>query len=250
MVKTTLILIVAGLSVAKPDLKSPHGESLAKGLNAGTKVYFVLADKERLFTQLNKDESKLTSFVDDKGTNLLESKTKKKSRYGRRGGIDSWPKISKDGHSLQFSISGPGTPASGAKEILVKGKIVVELGGGEKTAEQKDVELRIGSEIKAGPAPMIISKLGKGWGKWKFQIELETGSAYKAIKKIAFFDEAGKEIESNKSGWSSSGSKEKKKYNLTYNLLKMVNKVTVKITYFSKLEKIAVPIDRKIGVGL
>ncbi|MCD4823123.1 MAG: hypothetical protein K8S55_00820 [Phycisphaerae bacterium] len=242
----SLVLMVVGLTIAQPNPESKYNRSMVSGVDTGTSIYFLVTDKKATFIKLDEKASKLVSLTDDKGTDLTQSKTKTR-RWGRPKWLGSSSKISDDKHSLSFAIKGPSRPAKGATKILVKAKMVAIVGSDVKTGEQKDVPVKIGSKITAGPHPLEISKLGKGWNKkLPFTITIHGTKSFDAIKSVTFLDAAGKEIESKKSG----SSRTHKSYGITYALGKKVDTVTVKIAYFAKVTPVEIPVDVKVGLGL
>jgi hypothetical protein len=70
-----------------------------------------------------------------------------------------------------------------------------------------------------------------------------------AIKKLAFFDAEGREVESQVLGQSSSGFGDRMTYGTLYGLARKLDRVTVRITYYETLEPVTVPLDLTTGVG-
>ena len=61
--------------------------------------------------------------------------------------------------------------------------------------------------------------------------------------------EVGKEIKHQQNGHFSSGFADTVTTETTYGLAKKVKKLTVKVTYFEKIETLSVPINQEVGVG-
>ena len=234
---------VTGLSIAKPDPTSKFNRSKAGNISAGTKIYFEIADKTKNFLKIDEKSSKLTAFVDDKGTDL--TKTKEKS-WSSPSWLGSFPKITDDKHAARFEIKSSVCPAKGATKVTIDATMVLLGGADLKTETQADVELKLDAKITIGPAPFEIKKIEKGWGDWQRAVTLFTPKPTDGIKSIKFYGPDGKEIESKQTSWSSSN----KNINLTYSLKKKIDKVTVKIEFYQKVEKIIVPIKISLGVGL
>jgi hypothetical protein len=211
----------------------------------GTTVSLMLFMPEGGIVEFKKDASKLESITDDKGTDL--TKSEKKSTFGTVAGFDAWSsKKSNDTKAMLFDVVCPGVPKAGAEEIEVKGKIVISVGSKTETAETKDVELKLDSKIKTGAADLEISNLGKGWGDYVMSISIKGKGSIAVIKLISFFDENGKELESNRSGYSAWG----QEFTLDYQFKKKVDKATVKVEYFTDLKDVEIPLDIKTGIGI
>ena len=237
-------LRVVGLSVALPDPNNKAGMSLAGNLSVGTKIHFTLVRKDRVIVRIDKKAGKLTVFADDKGKSLI-----RKKKWGR-GDFGSFPKISKDGHRLKFSVTTEKTPTPKARNIRVKGHVVVQCGSNEKTGSQKNVALTKGTAVSIGPLVGKITNAGKpewGGGDSKFQVSIEsTADAFARVKVLKAIGADGKPIECRPSGWSQGGASRTQNYGLK----KKVAKATIRLTYFDKTEMLRVPIDHTLGVGL
>jgi hypothetical protein len=211
----------------------------------GTTVSLMVFLPEGGIVEFKKDGSKLESVTDNKDTDL--TKSVKKSAFGTVAGFDAWTsKKSNDTKAMLFDVVCPGVPKEGATEIAVKGKIVISLGSKTETVETKDVEIKLESKIKAGIAEMEISNLGKGWGDYAMSISLKGKGSMSAIKAISFLDGNGKEIESNRGGYTAWG----EEFTLDYQLKKKVDKATVKVEYWTDLKDVEIPVNIKTGIGI
>lgn len=234
---------ITGLSTARPDPTSKYNRSKAGNIPVGTHVYIEITDKTKNFLSFDDKASKLAAFTDDKGTDL--TKIKKKS-WGRPNWLGSFPKITDDKHGARFEIKSTVCPAKGATKVKIDATIVLLAGSGQKTETQEDVELKLDAKITIGPAPFTIDRIEKGRGSWKRAVTLFTEKPVDGIKSIKFYDADGKEIESKRTSRSTSN----KNVSWTYSLKKKVDKATIKIEYYQKVEKITVPINISLGVGL
>ena len=190
---------------------------------------------------------KLTTFTDDKGTDLSKTRS-----WGFRPGWlgSSKPHISKDAHACIMEVRSDQVPARGASKLTLKVKLGLKCGTAETTYTEK-VALKIGSEIKFPLAPMKVRTVTEGgWGGMKMTVSLTSTKPTDAIRKITFLGPDGKEIKHRVQGTGYSGRREKMTYETSYGLAKKVDSVTLKITYYSKVETVAVPVDISVGVGL
>jgi len=234
---------VVALKIGKEIPEDPKGYPTF--VKKGTSLTLVVRRADKFFVGMDK-KTKLAAFTDDAGTDLL----KKTGKWGMSG-ISSFPKFSEDGHLCVVDVQGPTPPAKGAKTIRLKATLVMKCAEGEKTAVQKDLKLKKGSKLTAGPVPWVITKVGKpDWGDAKLAVSVSGSVSHDAIKQLVFLDAAGKEIEHSVGMRSSSGWGNRMTYGVTYNLKKKVDAVTVKVIYFEKTETITIPVDLEVGVGL
>ena len=232
------------LRIGKTIPEDPEGD-LTFG-QPGTSLTLFVRRADKVFIGMDKKKTKLASFTDDKGTDLL----KKTKKWGMSG-ISSFPKFSKDGHVCVVDVQGPTPPAKGAKTIRLKATLAMKCAEGEKTAVQKDLALKKGSKLTAGPVPWTIEKVGKpNWGDAKMSVVVTGKVSHDKIKQLVFLDADGKEVEHSVGSRSRSGFMGRMTYGVTYNFKKNVDVVTVKVIYFEKTETITIPVDLEIGVGL
>ena len=211
----------------------------------GTTIALLVYREDGGLVEFKKDDSVLEAFTDDKGADL--TKTEKKSTWSTPAGFSAWPKISDDAKALMLEVIGPAAPKAGATTINLKGKIVVSVGKETSETENKDTALTIDSKVKAGDMELEISSVGKpSWGDAKLSINFKGKGDPSVIKEVQFFDEAGKEIESERSMTSSWGGS----FEWQYNLMDKVGKANVKVTTWTDLKNIEVPFDIKATVGV
>jgi hypothetical protein len=245
---------VVGLSVAKVD---PNGRndrfaiSAAPGLLAGTRVHIRIMAPGKNLISLDQSACALESFTDDKGTVL--GKPGSTDRFGA-----SWmwgfSSFSDDRQSCAVQIQSKECPAAGATAVKIKARIAILYGSQEKTAEQKDVALKAGTKVTAGPVPMAIESVSARSGtEPKTQVSLK-GEAAEAdlakIKAVTFYGADGKEIPSESAGRMTMGGGNKVSFQHGYELAGSPKQATVKITWFEKVETLTVPVDVTASVGL
>ena len=234
---------VVGLEVMKPDPADKFGNALVMGRPAGTTITLKIAAPDRHCISLDEDATDVTACSDDKGTNLTEDRAK-----GREG-FDWSFDLSDDAPAALFGIRCPAVPAPGAREVSLEGTVGIKCGSAEKTVEQKDFALKVGSELTVGPAPMKIEKIEGAWGESKMQVTLSGTTNPETIKELVFLSADGKAMKAHITEWSYSGSPGQMTYTRTYALSEKVDVVTVRITYFTKVETLTVPVNLKIGIG-
>ena len=239
---------VVALWIGKKDPLSKWARSYVMGRRPGTSVFVRIAKPDKQIVSVDEKACKLAAFTDDKGTDLAKA-PKSRSPFGA-----SWlglgTDIGDDGKTCLIEIRSQGTPAAGARQLKIRASIVLRCGGEVKTAEARDVALAKGAKIAAGPVPMEISKVSKGRGDAKLEIEIKSSKSFETIKGLTFATGAGKVIKHRKTGSGRSGWGGKYTYTRTYLLYEEVRAVLVKVEYYDKIEKLSVPIDLTTGVGL
>jgi hypothetical protein len=258
-----LKLSVVGLTIGK-EIPKPEEEDSSKkpsfgggfgmmGVQPGTSLSIHFAGN-RDFVRLDDEKSKIISFADDKGTDLLSKSDKSKSKPGAVQ-FSFTPRLradfAEDRHAGLIHATAPQRPVAGATKITLKADVVIKCGTGEKTAEQADIKFEKGTKITAGPVPMTIEQVEPSSfnDDYKMTVTLQAKAKLDSIKKIAFFDASGKEIKSTKGGESSFTFAGSTQVDRGYMLAEKVDSATIKITYFEKLEDVVVPVEITTGVG-
>ena len=134
---------VLGLSVTKPgptDLDQP-GPPMRFGsfVREGTNVTLLVMAPGRTILSFDPKASKLTSFEDDKKTDLLKAKPNPKDQgmifhFGRdeSSPLQAENSASALGRSCLVEVKAPAWPASGASKITLKATLVFQVRGGRE----------------------------------------------------------------------------------------------------------------------
>src|SRR5262249_39079896 len=141
------------------------------------------------------------------------------------------------------SVSSNVGPAKGAAKLILKGDLVVVCGLEEKTTAEKEVAMKEKTEAKLGDFTLKVNQ-EKGFGGAGANFTLT--AARPIIKSVTVKDADGKTVETSNFGNYGFG----KTWTYNYSLRKVVEKPKITITYFSKEEKVTVPINLSLGVGL
>lgn len=195
--------------------------------------------------------SKVETFVDDKGSNMLETKS---SQFHFGGGpFGSWPKISKDAKAAVIELQSKQVPAKGATKLSAKGTLVFKKATRKKTYTHKDVALKVGTKIEAGSIPFEVTKVGKPqWGsdKDRLAVTLKATQDLSKIAAVRFLDAEEKEIKSRPFGTTKSSAFGKTTIQQSYRLEQKVDAVTVAIDYWEDMEVLNLPFEVEASVGL
>lgn len=245
---------VVGLSIARKDPRPEPGGSLAYGLPTGVAVHFLVETKGKCFIRFDQRASKLAVLSDDKGNNLKgpERKTKGGDLRPVWGWLSVWrspQQLKGPRDRARFRIASKSLPAADAKGIKVKANLLAVIGSDEKTQELKGVRLRRRTALKLGTIDAKIQFVTV-YGNSR-NVQFTASKTFDEIKEIAFLDARGKLIKSYEGGstWSerADGSVS---YARQYNVQTTRSAVTLKVIYFERVEKVGVPIEADVGLGL
>ncbi len=196
--------------------------------------------------ELDTQASKLESMTDDMDTDLL-----KKGDQGRvsTSGISGLVIFSEDGKAAMIEISAPETPHRAATEIRAKGTLAFRQAT-IKTTFDDIVTLRKRSSVHAGPIPLTVVRVGKpDWGSEPLGVTLRATQDTSAITDIRFLDVRGSPIVFRKLGSVRMGTPDQVKFDMSFELTRKVEVVTIEIDYWEDLRTITVPFEVRASVG-
>ena len=235
---------VAGLKIVKPA----HDEDQdLRAFNwfAGTMVALLVERPTGGILELNDDESKLESFTDDKGTNLLSGEDK----WGRNGVKDST--IAEDGKAAMITIQGSSLPAAGATKLIAKGKVVFNVATKSKTHKSEKVAIKNDQKVTVGGISFTIKEVGKpDWGDAELSLTLKASQDLSAIKTVRFLGADGKEIKSDRGSRMRSAWGNKVTVEWKYDLDKKTDQAVIEVEIWDDMQQVAVPFDIKTSIGL
>lgn len=234
---------VIGLEINKKLPAEQRDVSFA--FRDGTTVGVLLTTPGKRIVDVDVESSKLERYVDDKDFEMVNPKGEK-PRPGEFATpwLEGFPRISKDGQHCLVNLRSPRTPSENASKVLIKASVALQVGSDPKTEEFKDTALKPGDKIKLGNFTLQVPKEQFGGGT-----SLSIISDQPNVGSVVFLDAEGKEIKSFPGGSSKTGIFGKSEYHTYFGFEKKVEKATIQLTYYSKIEKIEVPIDIQIGIG-
>ena len=216
-------------------------------LSRGVNVALLLKTAEKSLIRIDEKTSKITTFQDDKGTDFMKAKgqfSNQPYRFDRA-------QLSEDGKALLTTISTPGLPERGAREITLEGELMVTLASESELRKSDPLLVKQGEIFTIGERDFKISKVGKpSWGDDPIEIELKSKFDHKLFKDIKFFDEQGEEISSEIKGTSSIGFLGKRTHTVTLSLKKKTKNLILALDVWSDSEEAKIPLSLKIGAGL
>ncbi|MFP4107292.1 MAG: hypothetical protein ACLFVU_14560 [Phycisphaerae bacterium] len=228
---------VVGLHVVKPFSKAASSGTsvLLKVTSGGARIVSIAPDSVRLFR-----------FRDNRRTDLMRTDNPHQpaSPLG-----DTWH-VADDGASCVFELKAPNTPAAGADELRIEGKLVLLSGAGEKSAVQESLSLATDSKLTAGPVQMKVSQVQDvQWTGVRRIVTLYTSESLAKIKELAFYDADGSRIDTRvlkreENTFLGSGISQ-----ISIALSKRVNTAKVTVSYYQTMQKLPVNINVRTGLG-
>ena len=239
---------VVGLAISKPS--NPESGLMAPNMmmSGGVALTFIVPSGERHFIGFDNDVSRIAACTDDQGSDLTAA-PEAGNNFGFFGPFNA--SISNDGQKCQVTATLPGVPKQGSTKINFDATLTILCGKDEKTEEQRDFALEPGSEITIGPVPLKVeSAEDQDFGDVKFAVSFTSEKPRDAIKSLEFIGPDGEVLELQPMGSGSFGFGDQITYQASYGLKEKVDKVTVRMTYYSAVETLTVPVKIETGVGL
>ncbi len=230
-------LKIVAVAYGKEYMKTAPFQSF----DTGTELALGITAKESRIIGLDEDKSKVTSFTDDKGTDL----TGGKAEFG------SFPKIAEDGTFGILEVKGSGIPAAGATKIMAKGTLAVTLGGKTATTRSEAVAVKKGTRFTLGDYKFEVSDTSESGDDEKpTSLTLQAKQNLDGVAAIRFFTEAGKEIEASNSGSSSSGFNNSVTIEKYFDLATKATSILIEIDAYTDLKVETIPFDLTTGLGM
>lgn len=137
---------------------------------------------------LDEDASEITSFTDEKGTDLLKGDSNSRPDFG-------WPKVSEDGKACALEITSSVLPAKGATELRAEGTLVLVRATKKETHTVTGVALAKGTKFTVGNIQFEVTKAeDKSWPDIALDIKLKTDADLSAVAAIRFLDANKNEV--------------------------------------------------------
>lgn len=239
---------VVGVAVAAPT-PDGKGQSAVFGRRPGVEITVIATGNLKVLAY-DPASSKLSSFVDDKGTDL--SKTEGWGDLPWLSPFYSGSSSSADEPEppFSFSIVSSVMPAKGATTLTLDATIGLITGTDLKTDETKDVALTKGTKLKLGNIDVELSDVGKSYDEKQTTLAFSTSSRLDAIQSVEFVDAAGKPIPSDENGRSTMSMNGDSTYSISYAVPHGTTKATLRVKYYATSKVVPLTIKRTIGVGL
>jgi len=192
---------------------------------------------------VDEEGSVLDSLVDDKGTDLIG-----KGAFGI--GFGPFPKISEDGKAALWDITTKTQLDSAATSVTSKGTIHLQVATKKRKLKSSAIELAVGQAVDLEGYSFKISKVAKpSWGDGAVEVTLKTSKPASAMAGVQFFNGAGKSIETEPSGTSSSSFGKIGSYSYSFTLGKKPEKVVIELEEWEDMQTVEVPFEISAKVG-
>ena len=237
---------VSGLRVvAAPPAGSKDDSHGAFFQAPGVTVVATLTPPAGNIVSIKQSDSKLDSFTDDKGTDLLAVKSGNPFNRAGFGVMDS------KGAYATVELQVAGLPAKGATTLNIIGKVGLQTASQTNQFTVENLEVKTNTAFTLGDLPVVISNVGTNRNPWmakeyKYSITFSSPRDLESISSLEFFDGQGKKIEARKSSWGGGFMG----YMMEYNIKQNVDHVKLVATCWQDLKTVEVPLAIKTGLGL
>jgi hypothetical protein len=239
-------------AASKPEVyaveirKAEPGRDERFAAQEGVTVKVFVPQPGRFIIGVDERASKLTSFVDDRKTDLSKAKDPKAFKQDF---LSPFNEVTKDGQGIKLDLRAPRPPSIGARGIQIRADVALRVGSDEKKQEVKDVNLADSKISLAGMNVTVKKGKDQAWGDYKMSVTINANRPQDCIRKLAFIGADGKEIKSGIISRSSFSFGTGGNWDVTYGLERVLDKATLRVEYFDKVEVVSVPLDMDLGVG-
>jgi hypothetical protein len=254
---------ILNLQIVKPDpgladmpahMRQVRRFGFPSAAQEGTTLALSIDAPQQLILSLETKDCKISKFRDDRDTDLAQAKGPAEGD-GLRVNLQRGPEnctlsgeVDPAGHRATVTVHSPHLPAVGANRLSLEADLVMRFGHGEKTVEQKGVNLKVDT-IKVGPSPLVVMTQepvdGMGQDNGMQVLLFHQGAIQREIKKIAFIGPDGAEIPMRGNGSGQSGSV----HHVSYALTQKVETCTVRLTVPERIETVTLSVAIDTGVG-
>jgi hypothetical protein len=237
---------VTGLRVITQPEDSKNNFNGALQAPSGVAVEARLTPPAGKIIGIDQFASKLDSFTDDKGTDLLAVKSENPFNKPGFGMMD----YSKNTYAT-VTMQAAGLPAKGATSLNLTGKVALQVADGTNQFTLANVELKAKTAFNLGDLAMAISNVGtnrNSWGakEYPYSVTFTSLRDLQTIANLEFFDAQGNPIKARKSSWGGGFGG----YMMEYEFAKQADRVKIIATCWQGLDTVEVPISIKTGLGL
>jgi hypothetical protein len=236
---------VTGLRVVAPVAQKKNDNDRGAFFQPpGVTVVAVVTPAVGKVVDIEQFDSKIETFTDDKGTDLLAAKSDSLFNKPGFGAMDE-----KDGVA-NVEIQAAGVPARGATVLNITGTLAVKVATGTNQSTIESVEIKAGTSFKIGDVPVKISKAGMGKGmfsdKQEFTVTFVSSKDLECISQLEFFDSQGGKVESRKVSWGGGMGQ----YEMEFAFKQGVDRAKIIATCWSGMTEVKIPLTIKTGIGL
>jgi hypothetical protein len=232
---------VIGLSVAKADPSLPTGAATASGLPGGVWLHLAVAVEGKNVFGLDVDGLKVAAFTDDTGTDLIKADAAGNISLAYGAAPDDRGK----GIILHIGARQPAAPA--AKAVKLSGRLLLVAGSDEKTADLPQQSLAKGAKVEFGGMSLTVANVRpNGTGRI---FTFTSDSDLTTVKSISFVAD-GKTLSSQRVGVTKTRLGSSSVYVLDVLTDLPGSEAGIKAAWYEKVERLTVPLNLTVGVGL
>ena len=234
---------ITGLRIVAPPAEKKEGAQGAFFQPPGVTVVAALTPAQGKIVSIDQFKSKVDSFTDDKGTDLLAAKSDSPFNKPGFGMMD----VKEACATLE--IQAAGLPAKGASALNISGTITAKIAAGTKEFTVESADITNGTHFTCGELPIEITKAGLSKAMFsneqEFSVTFSSAKDLESISTLDFFDAQGTKLEARKSEWGGGmGS-----YMVVYVLKKSVDRAKIVATCWTGLKTVEVPLSVKTRGG-
>ncbi len=236
------------LTVGSPSIADMDFHFKPSGVNAGTSVQLLIGGFEKTVVDIDKENSTLDNVTDSTNKDLLEKPPAKNSGLTfTQSPIGPFPKISEEGSKLIVELITPQAPSIGATSIKYQGTLSVIVAEGTKTISANDVATEPG-QVQIGDQSLEITGFGPSdWQKGKFKLSIKmTRQLLDQIASWKITAADGTVLCDHPSSTMTMNTTA----NLDLMLAQELDKINIAIELYDGMQKIEVPIDTKVSLGI
>jgi len=235
---------VTGLRVVAPV---EGGDKDARGAffqSAGVTVVVMVTPLKEQIVSVEQNESKVDSFTDNKGTDLLAAKSENPFNKPGLGMVDN--KVT----NATFEVQAAMLPAKGSTILTIYGSLSAKVAGSTKQFTVDNVAIQTNTILTCGDLKLKISTAGVGKSMWgdkdQFTVTFTSATDVDSISEMDFFDAQGNKIDAHKSSWGGGMGE----YSVEYTLKKSIDHAKVIVTCWQDMKTVEIPVSLKTGLGL
>jgi len=237
---------VVGLMVSAPEGSTDNRNFCWK---PGVTVSVMLSPAHGSIIKINQNESRLTAFTDDLGTDLMA--VQETTDVFNKPGVNFQSCNDQGMSSIILDLKALGHPAAGATRLNISGSVNVQAAGSSKQVTVDDVQIQAGATFNIDDLLIKISEAGENKSQWsskdyKYSVTFSCRQNMDTIAKFEFFDPQGKKVDAVKRSW---GGGPGFGYTIQYDVKQSVDHVKLVATCWQDLKTVDVPISIKTGVG-
>ncbi len=238
---------VVGLMVVAPE---DGKDNRAYCWKPGVTVSVMLSATDGKIVKFNENDSKIASFSDDKGTDLMAAPPSQ-DPFNKPGISYMSSASDKGASSIIFDLKASGQPAKGATIFNISGSASMEVAASTKQFTVENVEIKTNVSFSLGDLPIVISNAGTNRNAWsakeyKYSVTFSSLRDLESISSLEFFDANGNKIEAVKRSWGGGFLG----YMMQYDVKQKMDHAKIVATCWQDLKTVEVPISVKTGVGL